>query len=460
MHSLKTGLAALMTGAALTFAASAPAFAAGDVEARIQALENELKALKAEVAARDAKIDAMEKKTADLDTMPKFKPNKLEMESRDGQFSIGIGGQLQADAYLIDDDGGKVVPMGNGAEIRRARMNVYGKVFGDWRYKLEADFAPAGYSYGNTSVSITDAYVEHDLAKNLLVRVGNQYEPFGLSAQTSDRYNTFMEYALPTVLWPSRQLGALIAYGDGESFGISGGLFTRGIQSGGIQNGSNAGNWALTGRGFYAPINTDKTVLHLALNGSYRGIESGSSTFNSFPEAHGANYTLAAKATNVQHELRYGPELALVYGPLSLQGEWTFARMQRNSGADADINGGYLEASWFVTGEQRNYNVKSGLFDRPKATNALQLAMRYSRLDLSDANLAASPINLDTKAVPTTLADARGTGTNYTLGANYYFNPNVRLMLNYVIAKDDYVAASGNPDQTYRVLQSRLQLDW
>ncbi|HEY4344062.1 MAG TPA: porin [Parvibaculum sp.] len=457
MHFLKKSLLATAAVAAFTFGASSASFASDDVDARIQALETSLQQLRAEVAARDAKIDAMEKKTAVIDTLPKFKSNKLEMESSDGKFSIGLGGQLQADAYLID--GGSLIPMGNGAEIRRGRMNVYGKMFGDWRYKFEADFAPAAYSYGNTTVAITDAFIEHDVTKNLLVRVGNQYEPFGLNVQTSDRFNTFMEYALPNVLWPSRSLGASLAYGDGKNYGLQGGFFTKGIQNGGIQNGSNSTNWALTGRAFYVPINTGHTVLHVAMNGSYRGLESGSVTFNAIPEAHGANYTLAAKATNASNEMRFGPELALVYGPVALQAEWTFDRIQRSIGADADIDGGYVEASWFVTGEHRNYNAKSGLFDRPKATNALQLAVRYSELSLDDANLAASPINLDTKAA-TTLADARGSGKDYTFGANYYFNPNVRLMVNYVMAKDDYVPASGHEDQAYRILESRLQLDW
>lgn len=458
MNFLTKSLLATAAVAAITLGAGSAAFAGDDVDARIEALETALRQLRAEVAARDVKIDAMEKKTAAIDTMPKFKPNKLEMESADGKFSLAFGGQLQADAYLIDS--GALIPMGNGAEIRRGRLNVGGKVFGDWRYKFEVDFAPAAYSYGNTSVSITDAYMEHDVTKHLAMRVGNQYEPFGLNAQTSDRFNTFMEYALPTVLWPSRSLGASLIYGDGKSYGLQAGLFTKGIQSGGIQNGSNATNWALTGRAFYAPVNTDRTVLHVAMNGSYRGLESGSVAFSSIPEAHGANYTLSAKATNASNEMRFGPEIALIYGPVSLQGEWTFDRIQRSIGGDADIDGGYVEASWFVTGERRVYNAKTGLFDRPKATNAVQLALRYSEISLDDANLAANAINLDTKSPATTLADARGSGRDYTFGANYYFNPNVRVMVNYVLAKDDYVPLSGHADQTYKILQSRLQLDW
>ncbi len=467
MKSLRHAAFAVAAFGVLSFATAAPALAASDIDARLEALESELHALKAQVAERDAKIDAMEKKTAKIDAiaaktdaMPKFKPNKLEMESADGKFAMGIGGRLQADGYLVDDGNGKVVPMGNGAEFRRARMNVYGKLFGDWRFKFESDFAPAAYSYNSGSVTITDAFIEHDLTKDLMIRVGNQYEPFGLNNLASDNYNQFMEYALPVALWPGRSLGAQLAYTDAKSFGLQAGLFSKGIQSGGLQNGENSTNWAATGRGYYAPVLTGKTLIHVGASASYRGNESGTATFNSFPEAHGANYTLSAKATNAQHELRYGPEVAALYGPLSLQGEWTMDQISRNVGGDANVTGYYLEAGWFVTGETRNYNVKTGLFDRPKATNALQLVARYSRLNLDDANLSANAINLDTKSTPTTLADARGKGTDYTLGANYYFNPNVRLMVNYVIAKDDYVPTSGNPDQTYKILESRLQLDW
>jgi phosphate-selective porin OprO/OprP len=132
-----------------------------------------------------------------------------------------------------------------------------------------------------------------------------------------------------------------------------------------------------------------------------------------------------------------------VFGPFAAQAQYDWSEIDRAGGLSSiSTEGGYVEASWFVTGESRNYDVKTGAFGRPKATNAIQLAARYSHLKLDDA----------------ALTDARrGTMDNFTLGANYYFNPNVRLMVNWVHSDVDYVAST---DESYNVLQTRLQLDW
>jgi hypothetical protein len=48
----------------------------------------------------------------------------LEVESGDGAFTFQVGGRLQTDFAVFDED---VSPMGDGAEIRRARIRVQGR---------------------------------------------------------------------------------------------------------------------------------------------------------------------------------------------------------------------------------------------------------------------------------------------------------------------------------------------
>ena len=189
MKFLKKCILTMAAVAALSLGTTGATFANDNVNARIEALEAALKELRAEVVARDEKIAAMEVKTAEIDKMPVFSDTKLEMESRDGKFAMGISGRIQADAYAIDDDDSTVNPMGNGMEFRRVRLAVAGKMFGDWRYKLEADYA------GN-AISIADAYIETDLAEGLGIRAGHFKEYYGLENLSSDNYNTFMEASL------------------------------------------------------------------------------------------------------------------------------------------------------------------------------------------------------------------------------------------------------------------------
>ena len=161
-------------------------------------------------------------------------------------------------------------------------------------------------------------------------------------------------------------------------------------------------------------------------------------------------YTFAPQAAPLINEVPYvdkmiqvGPEAAVVFGPFSLQGEYHWTTVERTAGlGDADLEGGYVFASWFVTGQSRPYNAKKGTFGRVKAENAIELAARYSTVDLSEASAAAT----------------NGEEDNYTLGANYYFNPNVRLMLNYIHAEVDRVAAG--TDEDIDAVVSRIQLDF
>ena len=108
------------------------------------------------------------------------------------------------------------------------------------------------------------------------------------------------------------------------------------------------------------------------------------------------------------------------------------------------VQGYYVEGLYFLTGEFREYDRKSGDFGRKPVTpcenffwrqkdgcryfgpGAWQIGMRYSKLDLSNSGLNG------------------GTIQDVTLGINWFWNPNVKWQLNYVITMRDAPAAVGN----------------
>lgn len=432
MTTLTRCILTLATIASLTIGATTASFASDDVNARIEALEAALKELRNEVKARDEKIAAMEIKTAEIDKMPKFSDKKLEVQSADGKFSMGIGGRVQFDAYAMD--GSALNKQGNGMEVRRARFNVSGKIDGSWNYKLEAEYAGSAFS-------ITDAYIEHVFGNGFAVKAGHFKEYYGIENLTSDANNTFMESALSSIYTPAQNMGIGATYTDAKLFGVQAGFFTPGISNGGAGGTS---DWAVTARAYAAP-HISSGVVHFGLNSSYRGYEASTTTkFEQRPEAHAAEKVLrTGNISNPTNETRFGPEMATIFGPVAVQGEYTWSTIERGLGLPSvSTEGGYAEASWFVTGESRNYSVKTGSFGRPKATDAIQLAVRYSHLDLSDP----------------ALSDIRnGVENDVTVGGSYYFNPQVRLMLNYIRADVDYTTA---PSEAYNIVESRLQLDW
>ncbi|RMF25515.1 MAG: porin, partial [Deltaproteobacteria bacterium] len=142
----------------------------------------------------------------------------------------------------------------------------------------------------------------------------------------------------------------------------------------------------------------------------------------------------------------FGAEAAVVLGSASLQGEYMHAAVDASSGSSPDFAGYYVQASYFLTGERRPYKRSHGAFGRVKprrnflgkegrGPGAVELAVRYSSLDLSDAAVAGGELD------------------DVTAGVNWYLNPNTRVMANYVHADLD---AAGEAD----VFQMRFQIDF
>jgi phosphate-selective porin OprO/OprP len=118
------------------------------------------------------------------------------------------------------------------------------------------------------------------------------------------------------------------------------------------------------------------------------------------------------------------------YGPLLFEGEYYVYNLDRDPGLSAlTFNGGYTQASWVVTGESRAYNRGSAAYYGvvPKEPFSLagggwgawEIAARYSVIDLNDRLGFADGV-------------AGGKQTIITAGLNWYVNPNIRFMVNYL----------------------------
>jgi phosphate-selective porin OprO and OprP len=138
-------------------------------------------------------------------------------------------------------------------------------------------------------------------------------------------------------------------------------------------------------------------------------------------------------------------ELAVQMGPLLVQGEWCFCWMEgaatqqgKTALPNAYFNGGYLEALYFLTGESRPYIREVGVFGRtiPNRSGFLvkgagfskgawQVGARYDFMDLNSPGINGGQLQ------------------DMTLGLNWWWNPNARLQLNYVLAHVNNTAAVG-----------------
>jgi len=364
-------------------------------------------------------------------------------EAKANHSKLKIGGRIQADAAFYKDDPG--LDMGDGAEFRRARLFAKGKI-GDFHYKAQYDFA------GNKT-KIKDMYIQYT-GLPVHIKVGNFKEPFGLEELTSSKYITFMERAMSDIFAPSRNIGAALS-GHGDSWSAAAGVFTNGAS--GTTSGVDS-KFDATGRLTFAPIHEKTRVLHLGVGINYSLPDSTRSLrFDARPESHITHKKLVDITTaNVDSVLKYNLEAAAVYGPVSIQGEYTRTNVNFQNGTanEPNFSGYYIYGSWFLTGESRPYSVKKGAFGRVHPNHNFQLgadgwgawevATRFSQLDLEDTGFAG------------------GKEQNITVGLNWYPHPHLRWMLNWVHVSVDRspIATVARNNFGPDVFQMRAQVDF
>ncbi len=391
------------------------------------------------VAKEDVKKMVEEEVKVATKDQPKITmKDKFIVESGDGDFSLRVGGRIQADAATYSED---LRRQNDGTEMRRARLFVQGKLWEAWNYKLQYDFVNTGSS------GIADAYIQYT-GLPWKITVGHFKQPFSLQNMTSSKYITFAERGLPHLFTPGRAIG-VGADRSGNNWSLNAGLFGEGIDG---ASGDEDEGFALTGRATYAPILTAQQHMHLGASLSYRDSGSVDSiSFSDRPESHVTNVReVSTGSFNASSNLRTVAEAAYTYGPFSLQSEYYYVDIDRDSSTLSDLafSGYYVEGSWFLTDDMRNYSGSKGAYGAIKpesvvgkgGVGAWQLAMRFSSVDLNDADIIG------------------GDAQNFSLGLNWFATNNIRMSANYINVLD-VNGGAGNGDEP-EAFQMRAQVEF
>lgn len=366
----------------------------------------------------------------------------IRMETADGNFEIKLGGRIMNDWAFFSESGDIEAEFGeleDGTEFRRARFYFAGTLYGWIKFKAQYDFAGGDVDFNDLYLAFTKLPVVGS------VKVGHFKEPFGLEALTSSKYITFMERSLAGAFYPSRNTGIGIhnhILNDRVTFAA--GIFKNTDSSG---DGAEDGMYDYTVRLTALPVygNGGRKLLHMGIAYSYRSPEFDNVQFSERPENHMAPNFVDTGVIDSNGFNLLGGELALVQGRFSLQGEYVHAFVDVIDGDDVEFYAWYAQASLFLTGENRVYDVKQGAFKRVKpgrdfhpekgGSGAWELAARYSMIDLNDG-----PVD-------------GGILSDVTAGVNWYINPNLRIMLNYVYADLDGIGLQD-------IIATRFQLDF
>ncbi|HHB12182.1 MAG TPA: hypothetical protein ENK62_03165 [Chromatiales bacterium] len=356
----------------------------------------------------------------------------LRVESGDGRFAMRLGGRLHLDGAVYASD---KRALGDGLRVRRARLTLRGHVYDVWGYRLDAEFASG-------TPELRNAWVAYRGLKRFDLSFGQQQEPVGLEELTSSNAITFMERALPIALVPSYHVGALVrTHGDGWT--AAAGAFGEPVGRTGSDRVDDG--WGVSGRITWAPWATQDGLLHVGVSAAFREPAADATVrVRATPETKVADVSLVntGSIAGVRHFYTLGSELAGTWGPFSVQGEYLRSTYLRE-GPDVDFDGWYVFASWVLTGEHRNYSAARGVFTgvRPRhKLGAWELAVRYSTLDLTDADVRG------------------GRERNWTFGLNWYPNRNTRLMANFILV-DTHPSRDGVSDDPY-LFQARAQVNF
>ncbi|GAB5514702.1 OprO/OprP family phosphate-selective porin [Rhodopirellula baltica] len=388
--------------------------------------------------------------------------------------TIKIGGRVHIDHWSFSNTDAGINRIESGGDpdqspenitaFRRLRLEISGTVPQNMKYRLQVDFN------NPQTPEIKDAYLGWtDLPNNQTLLLGNQKRPLGLDHLNSSRYNVFAERPLAVEAFneDARRFGlAMYGHNDEESFCWTYGIYNlENINTDGrfIGDSAQAGGYSrLWGSPWYDDTSGGRGYWHWGLAGAVakpdgnagaNDTNNNEGRFRTRPLARSSQRWLnTGRIDGADWYQNIGFENILNLGSLQITGEYILTPMQvEDPAAGVDDNlffhGGYIYASYFLTGEHMPYNRSTGTLSRVKphenfflvdrcngcrgnGWGAWQLAFRYDHLDLTDGGVNG------------------GVGNLYTAGLNWYWTPYSKVQNNLVwgeISESGLAANGDNP---------------
>jgi phosphate-selective porin OprO/OprP len=375
-----------------------------------------------------------------IDTETITTKDKLVFTSKDGDHEWQPIGRLMADYHVVDSD---LSPIDTEGMFRRARLGMQGRMWKTWIWKAEYDFA------AGADVGFKDVYVGYEgsyAGGKWNVKAGQHHIPFGLATMSSSKYLTLLERPLLAdgELQPTRQLGISGFIHGGEQWTLNAGLF------GAKEDPPNAdpGTFEevnLAARATWNPYIKDPIhFLHVGGAVWYKDPNDTELRVRQRPgtiRSSDNRFIDANFGTGLTDDvLAFNAEALAVWGKFHLQGEYTHwdvspkipTAWSVTSPGTVDLDGYYVEASYFLTGESMNFKTSEGVFSGVKpfgtfgkgGVGAWQVALRYEAMDLNDFVTGAGT------------GVRGGREEDFRIGLKWYPTPNLNFLADYVTVLD------------------------
>ena len=417
------------------------------------------------------------------------------LESSDKMFRLHVGGCFEFDNTWYEQQD-LPVTLQDGSDMRRARLRADGSIGENVDFVTEVNFAniqdvtneDTTTSIG--SVGLNDFYVAF---KNVPVvenvRLGHFKPPIGLENGTGANALYYMEQSdgHDAFFQPFQYVNGIMccnSYWDDRATAALALVWVGKQTVTPFAFGAGSDECAVIGRLTCLPIYEDdgQRLVHLGIGYDYSGTDN-----NNFYAANRPLVRAGAGSQQVPNILYTGAfytpnpvqlmnaEFAMVCGRLSMSAEYQLVRGTDifdtlNNGVfsgprgNVTYQGFYAESGFFLNPDDyRRYNKKNAVWDRQLQGDSsgsrmrspwlfadhtpVQLLCRYTYLDLDSGNPVLTPSS-GTQA---------GREHDITTGFDWYINPEVHFMVNYVYTRLDYV---NNTSGSLNGLGCRVHVDF
>ncbi len=357
-----------------------------------------------------------------------------------GDYEVSFEGLVQADGNWFNND---VVDLNGSSgndgkdsefEMRRAELVLKGKgTMFDWVLGYDAK-----------ANKYLDVNLKWKLGSNY-VQVGQFKQVNSLEELSSTKNNDFISKAMVTNTFAvGRRVG--VAYGDGgKNWGYTANVFGREMTRN-LGQGQGFG-----GRFYYAPIVDADSTLHFGISAVDYDTNNDTQRWRIRPDADLATARLidTGNILNADRNRTYGLERLWASGPFKVQAEYmrtTTTRTGNSTAADFTGDSWYVSGVWNITGESWGYKGGTPTTPLPNdpAAGMWQVGVRYDDANLTDGSIRG------------------GDEHNITVGVNWYWRSNVKIMANYVAVKSSKYnsALAADLSDDPNIFETRLQFFW
>ncbi len=363
---------------------------------------------------------------------PALPPTKPEDTNK---WTTKLGGHAQLDYVLWPSADPAIAGADNYVSYRRLRLVADGTGYDQFDFRLQMTLEPGqgAASHIHASPEVKDAYVSMNEIPGLgRLRIGNFFVPFSLEQVTNDTNNIFNERSIPSepVFAASREVGiALYNCTADQSITWATGLFFDSFSDTAKTRFGDHQGYRLSGRLTALPYDAGdgRHLVHTGIGVLHTHDHDRQVRFEARPQVQRGPRLLDTGLLPASDYTTGNVEFAVVWGQLSVQAEAFLSSVDLTAAASESVHGGYVYASWFLTGESRQFEgfgQHGAQFGRNRPLRpfkltgteqgwgAWELKTRWSNLDLGNLNA--------------------GEYNDFTLGFNWYWSDRTRCMFDWI----------------------------